>query len=1005
MRLLFAVLITVCIFPAGGQPYTIRTAAGGGLQSMSAATPGGGGAGVVVDRAGNVFFVGSSNAAVWRLDASTSLLTRVAGNGMPGFGGDGGPAINAQMLAAGIALDSAGNLYIADAANNRVRKVSNGIIATVAGNGSFGFSGDNGPATGAQLNAPGGVAVDSSGNLYIADANNSRVRMVSNGVISTVAGNGTPFPGGDNGPATSASVSPSAVAFDAAGNLYIADISGRIRKVTNGTISTIAGSPGSGAPGSFGGDGGPATSAQLSQPRGIALDSSGNIYVADSANNRIRKIANGLINTIAGSGSTSGLGGFGGDNGPATSALLGAPSSVAVGPDGTLYIGDSNNSRVRKVSNGVISTLVGANSANDNGPATNIRAPQLAGVAVDSSGVLFFTDGQSRSIRKVSSGVITTVAGGGSLPDSFPAIGAQISGPNGVAVDSAGNLYISDNVSNSVRKVTKGFITTVAGTGTYGYSGDGGPATQAQLAFPSGIAVDSSGNVFISDTNNNRVRKLSNRIITTVAGTGFAPGFDGDGGPANLAQLNFPAGLALDAAGNLYIADGNRIRKVSNGVIGTVAGSTTPGFSGDGGPAISAQLNSASGIAVDPAGNLYIADAGNRRIRKVSGGMITTVAGDGSPMFNPDGSPATGGGLEFFLANQPFIGVAVDSAGNVFFTDAGRVRLLASSTACGVSARPGSLQAPASGGNLVISVQTDPACPWSIAGLPDWLTVASATPSGSGLVAVTLFATGSGSARTATIFAATTVIKVDQPAGSFGSASVTAVTNSGSNRGGPVAPGEIVVVYGSGIGPSQLVQFRPDSAGLVGTGLAGTQVFFNGIPSPIVYTSATQVAAIVPYGVSGVAQLTVTYAPTQGVAVATVPSTAAAPGVFTADSSGKGLAAALNLDGSVNSAANPARIGSFISLWVTGEGQTWPAGLDGRLASDPLPQPLLPVGVTIGGKSANLSYAGGAPGLVAGVMQINAQIPTGITAGNSVPVMIQVGGILAQAEITIAVAN
>lgn len=450
-----------------------------------------------------------------------------------------------------------------------------------------------------------------------------------------------------------------------------------------------------------------------------------------------------------------------------------------------------------------------------------------------------------------------------------------------------------------------------------------------------------------------------------------------DNGPATAAQLNFPAGLAVDAAGNLYIADGQRVRKVANGVISTVAENITAGFSGDNGPATSALLNSPSGIAVDTAGNLYIADAENRRIRKVSGGIITTVAGDGSPSFNPDNSPATGGGLGFFLANQPFIGLAADSAGNVYFTDSGRVRILVPSTTCGTSARPSALQAPAAGGNLTISVQTDPACPWSIAGLPDWLSAVSATPSGSGLVAVTLFATGSASGRTATIFAAGEMIRVDQLGGSSGPASVTAVTNSGSNRGGPIAPGEIVVVYGSGIGPGQLVQFQPDPSGLVATSLAGTQVFFNGIPAPIVYTSATQAAAIVPYGVSGLAQLSVTYAQTQSVAVALVPSTGAAPGIFTADSSGKGQAAALNLDGSINSPANPARIGSFISLFVTGEGQTWPVGLDGKPASDPLPQPLLPVGVTIGGKSANVQYAGGAPGLVAGVMQINAQIPAG----------------------------
>lgn len=958
-----------------------------------------------MDRAGNIFFVGSLNTTVWRLEAATGLVTRVAGNGTPGFGGDGGPAVSAQMIPAGIALDAAGNLFVADAANNRIRRVANGIITTIAGNGTIGFGGDNGPATSAQFNAPIGVAVDAAGNLYIADANNNRVRKVTNGVISTVAGNGAPFFGGDSGPAINASLGPGAVALDTAGNLYIADVNGgRIRKVTNGIITTIAGSPGSGAPGSFGGDGGPATSALLSQPRGIVVDSSGSIYVADSANNRIRKITNGVITTIAGGGATAGLGGFGGDNGPATSAVLGAPSSVAIGPDGTVFIGDSNNSRVRGVTKGVIFTVVGGGSAGDNGPATSAWAPQLAGVIVDSSGALYFADRQNRRVRGVSGGVITTAAGSGSLPDGFPAIGAELPGPVGVAVDAAGDLYISDNASHSVRKVSQGIIATLAGTGTAGYGGDGGPGTRAQLAYPSGIAVDPGGNVYIADTNNNRVRKLSSGVITNVAGNGTAPGFSGDNGPATLAQLNFPTGLALDSAGDLYIADGHRIRRVSNGIITTVAGNTAPGFGGDNGPATAAQLNSPTGIALDTAGNLYIADVGNRRIRKVSSGVITTIAGNDSPVFSPDGTLAGAGGLEFNSLNQPFVGLAVDSAANIYFTDAGRVRILAPTSACNLSARPSALQAPAIGGNLTISIQTDPACPWSVVGLPDWLTVSSAASSDSGLVTVTIFATGNaGGSRSTTIFAANNFISVTQAGSPFGVATIKAVTNSASNRAGPVAPGETVVVHGSGIGPGEL-QFQPDPSAVVDTNLAGTQVFFNGIPAPIVYASGTQVAAIVPYGASGTAELTVTYAPNQGTASAIVPVTAAAPGLFTADSSGKGQAAAANFDGSINSASNPAPVGSVVSLLVTGEGQTWPVGLDGKPASDPLPLPFLPVGVTIGGKSANINYAGGAPGL-AGVMQIKAEIPTGVSSGPSVPLEVQVGGIPTQAEVTIAVRN
>ena len=215
-----------------------------------------------------------------------------------------------------------------------------------------------------------------------------------------------------------------------------------------------------------------------------------------------------------------------------------------------------------------------------------------------------------------------------------------------MAVDASGNLYIADTGNNRIRKVSAtGIITTVAGNGSAGYSGDGGPATSAQLDGPEGVAVDGSGNLYIADTCNNRIRKVSaTGIITTVAGNGSA-GYSGDGGPATSAQLSLPAGVAVDGSGNLYIADSgnNRIRKVSaTGIITTVAGNGSPGYSGDGGPATSAQLNQPAGVAVDASGNLYIADSSNNRIRKVSAtGIITTVAGNGFDGYSGDGGPAT----------------------------------------------------------------------------------------------------------------------------------------------------------------------------------------------------------------------------------------------------------------------------------------------------------------------------------------------------------------------------
>ena len=348
------------------------------------------------------------------------------------------------------------------------------------------------------------------------------------------------------------------------------------------------------------GDGGPATSAQLFRPEGVALDGAGNLYIADTGTNRIRKVdTSGTITTVAG-----------------TSAQLSLPSSVALDGAGNLYIADSGNDRILKVdTNGTITTVAGGvfNLFNfllglgDGGPATSEDLNFLVG-----------------------------------LGDGGPATSAFLNSPEGVAVDGAGNLYIADTSNYRIRKVgTDGIITTVAGTGSFGFSGDGGPATSAEFDSPEDVVVDGAGNLYIADAGKNyRIRKVdTGGIITTVAGT-WGAGFSGDDGPATSALLNFPYGIALDGAGNLYIADtvNHRIRKVdTGGTITTVAGTGAAGFSGDDGPATSAQLNFPYGVALDGAGNLYIADTVNNRIRKVdTNGAITTVAGGGTP-----GGPTT----------------------------------------------------------------------------------------------------------------------------------------------------------------------------------------------------------------------------------------------------------------------------------------------------------------------------------------------------------------------------
>jgi uncharacterized protein (TIGR03437 family) len=907
------------------QQYVISTVAGGTpIATPIAATSAsiGGPEGVAVGPAGEVYFTGYGH-SVYRIDAR-GVLTRLAGNGRAGFSGDGGPAASAQLSRpSGVAVDAAGALYIADYYNNCIRKVAtNGIITTVTGSGSVGYSGDGGPATSAQLYYPRGVAVDSSGNLYIADYSNQRIRRVGrNGIITTIAGNGSSGYSGDAGPATSAQLAgPSGVAVDDAGNVYIADgNNNRIRKVgTNGMITTVAGNGSEG----YSGDRGLAANAQLYYPRDVAVDAEGNLYIADSGNSRIRKVeTNRVITTVAGSAP----GFYYGDGGQAASAQLNGPSGVAVDAAGNLYMADCHNNRIRKVAtDGIITTIAGNGSpgySGDGGPAASAQLNGPSGVAVDAAGNLYIADFYGNRVRKVAmNGIITTVAGDGSngySGDGGPAAGAQVYYPSGVAVDAAGNLYIADFGYNRIRKVaTNGIITTVAGGGPQGDSGDGGPATSAQLSNPAGVAVDAAGNLYIAVSGSHRIRKVAaNGAITTVAGNG-SYGYSGDGGRATGAQLGAPWGVAVDAAGNLYIADSNNgvIRKVAaNGIITTVAGNGSNGYSGDGGPAASAQLYSPSGVAVDAAGNLYIADYRNSRIRKVAtNGIITTVAGNYYG-YSGDGGPAASAQLSL-----PW-GVTVDATGNVYVADSSNnaIRLL----------KP-------------------------IA--PPLTTRASA--------------------------------------------------NAASNLIGPMAPGEIVVLFGSGIGPAQLTQTRAGDSGRYGTSLAGTRVLFNGIPAPMIYTWATQASAVVPYNLGGnVAGVQVEY---QGVksdpiAVSIAPS---APGLFTLDSTGQGQAAAFNEDGSLNTASSPAKVGTIVSLYATGEGRTSPAGVDGKPAATPLPKPLLPVQVTIDGKPAEVTYAGGAPGLVAGLMQINARIPAGAQVGTA-PVVITVGSASSQPGVIIEVAG
>ncbi|MES1262665.1 MAG: hypothetical protein ABUS49_13105 [Acidobacteriota bacterium] len=572
----------------------------------------------------------------------------------------------------------------------------------------------------------------------------------------------------------------------------------------------------------------------------------------------------------------------------------------------------------------------------------------------------------------------STVAGTGGSPgwsgDSGPALSAQFTNPLRVAVDGAGNLYIADYSNFSVRKVTKAtdVVTTIAGNGSLGFSGDGSSGDGAQVSNVLDVAVDSSGNVYIADSLNSRVRRVDpSGTITTYAGNG-ARGYGGDGGQAGDASLYFPAGLALDAAGNLYIADyGNAtVRKVTKatGVITTVAGvgySVFGSAPGDGGPATKAFLSMPYSVKLDGAGNIYVGDIGTSSIRRV--GL--------------DGKIAT------YVSNFAAQNFAMDAPGAIYYPDYKTntiQKILPGGTRLWIAGNGTAGWDDANGGPATSAQFTSP---YGVA--VDTNGAVYVADAGNAVIRkLTPLAFSVGAVANAANL----------------QAFAPPVTGSG-DASNPIAAGEIVVLFGAGLGPDTLAVAAPQN-GFFPTQLSGTQVMINGTAAPLIYSSAGAVAAVVPYAVNGLssAQISVVY---QGKTsrVATLPVAPTAPGIFTANATGSGQAAALNQDGTLNSAANPALVGSVITLYATGEGQTSPGGIDGKLAAGSnLPMPVQTVNATIGGLPAVVNYAGAAPTLVAGVMQVNLQLPSGFAPSGAVPVVLQIGGVNSPA-VTIAVSG
>jgi sugar lactone lactonase YvrE len=642
------------------------------------------------------------------------VVTTTAG----GYVGDGGPATSAGLTYPRFVLqDAAGNTYLSDTFNHRIRKIApSGMITTFAGTGIAAFSGDGGLARNACLSYPSGIVFDAAGNMLVADQGNNRIRKIDTaGIITTIAGTGVAGFSGDNGPATLAELNePWGLNLDSGGNIFFTDIvNERVRKIdTSGIITTVAGNGTAG----YNGDNIPATSAELNFPRGVVLDNRGNLFIADTMNHRVRKVnPAGTISTFAGNG----MQGFSGDGGPATSAAIGNPRGLLIRGN-QLLISNAGAGHIRFVNSlNIINTLAGNTVGydGDGNPPNLTDFNGATGMWFTATGSLLVGDQTNFRLREVTPAAGGTKAGSFG-PDNSRSTQSVLISPLNFSFDQAGNYFIAESSGNRIREVHAGSgqITTVAGNGTTGYSGDGGPPLSAQLNNPLGVAVDQSGNIYIADTNNAVIRKVDaitntidlfasdpsfsdlvsltvdaagnlysaddgacvirkitpTGVISVVAGD-FTCGYNGDGILAVNAEINSAYGVAVDIQGNLFIGDtlNNRIRKVNpSGVISTIAGTGTCGFSGDGGSAISAMICNPLALTVDSSGNLYFADELNLRVRRITrNGKINTIAGSGNSGYNGENLPATSTNLDDPVA------VGIDSVGAVFVLDNSQARV------------------------------------------------------------------------------------------------------------------------------------------------------------------------------------------------------------------------------------------------------------------------------------------------------------------------------------------
>ena len=698
LKLLLAALVCANTLPAftGPGAAKIDTFAGGGLgdgdaQSVALFNI----RGMAFDSSGdNLYFADTNHRRVRKWNIPSNTVTTVAGNGTNAYTGDGGPALDATLKAPySVGVDNAGNVYICDITSRVIRKVNtSGIISTYAGTGTFGVTGDGGPASAALFRNPISIFVDGPGNVYVSDSGANTVRKIdTGGTITRVAGrdpNVVEIPPAyqDGIQATTASMdTPEAIWVNSAGEIFICDYNNSVvRKVaTNGIISKVAGTyanPASSTPS----DNAVATSGVLAGPMYMGGDNLGNLYVGEATTHIIRKIViGGALSTYAGVLNTPG---FSGDGGAPTAAKVNFPRGFLYsGASSTLYIADSGNNYIRKVTGGIITSVVGNGTQDTVSAGNRSNTPLNNANAIlrrKDTGDIYIVNRGSHTVLRVGAtdNIATVVAGigtAGHTGDGGQATAAQLALPQTAAADGAGNLYVLESGPTGnepyIRKIApNGIISTIAGNGTVGYTASG-PALGAQLGGlgTAGAACDSAGNLYFAEPLNDCIRKISTGgTLSTYAGTCQSGGFSGDGAAATAAKLDNPAHLYFDAADNLFIVDANnnRVRKVTaGGTISTVAGSSlTGGYSGDGGAATAAQLNQPGGVFVDPTGAIFISDRSNRVIRRVDPftNFISTIAGNGTNGFSGDGGLALSAAI-----GSGATGLTGDEDGNLFIAD------------------------------------------------------------------------------------------------------------------------------------------------------------------------------------------------------------------------------------------------------------------------------------------------------------------------------------------------